>query len=113
METRRNERNPTHSFAPCGANQLKSGATAKETSNGAGVKKHGVTEKARVGNATSPAQPTPAVSYSVFRLLSLSDNAVSGSAGLAPNTADGIVLPLEMFRHTTAMPSRRACLKFH
>ncbi|MCM1505189.1 MAG: hypothetical protein NC127_08330 [Muribaculum sp.] len=40
METRRNERKPTHSFAPCGANQHKSGATAirKNIYNGAGNK---------------------------------------------------------------------------
>ncbi|MCM1141793.1 MAG: hypothetical protein NC453_24750 [Muribaculum sp.] len=60
-----------------------------------GQQEHGVAETAKVGYAMSPARPTPAVSHSVFRTLSSLDNAVSGSAGLAPNAADGIVLPLK------------------
>jgi len=43
------------------------------------------------GTATLVAQPAQAILHLVFSRLLYVDNAVCGSAGLAPNTADGIV----------------------
>lgn len=43
------------------------------------------------GTATPVAQPAQATRHSVFSQLLYVDNAVSGSAGPAPNAADGIV----------------------
>ena len=47
-------------------------------------------EIARAGIAKPAEQPAQAIRHSVFRRLLNSGNAVSGSAGLAPNAADGI-----------------------
>ena len=47
-------------------------------------------EIARAGTAKPAEQPAQAIRHSVFSRLFNSGNAVSGSAGLAPNAADGI-----------------------